>query len=285
MYKVPQDVEADDKLLGPLSFRQFIYMMIVLGMVALAVAFYQLFPLLAIIPIPIAFFFLVLALPIKKDQPMETYLAAILSFYLKPNRRFWMPGQSESTIKIDVPKKVEAPRTRSITEEEASHRLSFLAELVDTEGQSIKNSSNPMRDELYAEAYNTTDMFDNTNSFRINTMISEEEEKVHAQAVEQMRIAISQSAYNHDRPQTFVPIANQHQIQPITLTTQPTAPTPYISDPSNTIVQPNIPVNTPAIAEQMKNLANDPTLSIETIEEESDRINKENQSEVYVSLR
>lgn len=285
MYKVPQDVEADDKLLGPLSFRQFIYMMIVLGMVALAVAFYQLFPLLAIIPIPIAFFFLVLALPIKKDQPMETYLAAILSFYLKPNRRFWMPGQSESTIKIDVPKKVEAPRTRSITEEEASHRLSFLAELVDTEGQSIKNSSNPMRDELYAEAYNTTDMFDNTNSFRINTMISEEEEKVHAQAVEQMRAAISQSAYNHDRPQAFVPIANQHQIQPITLTTQPTVPMSYIPDSSNTIVQPNIPVNTPAIAERMENLANDPALSIETIEEESDRINKENQSEVYVSLR
>ena len=28
-YKVPQDVEADDKLLGPFSFRQFVYLMIV----------------------------------------------------------------------------------------------------------------------------------------------------------------------------------------------------------------------------------------------------------------
>ena len=25
VYKVPQDVEADDKLIGPFSFRQFIY--------------------------------------------------------------------------------------------------------------------------------------------------------------------------------------------------------------------------------------------------------------------
>lgn len=28
-YKVPQDVEADDKLIGPFSFRQFIYLIIV----------------------------------------------------------------------------------------------------------------------------------------------------------------------------------------------------------------------------------------------------------------
>ena len=28
-YKVPQDVEADDKLIGPFSFRQFIYLIVV----------------------------------------------------------------------------------------------------------------------------------------------------------------------------------------------------------------------------------------------------------------
>lgn len=33
-YKVPQDVEADDKLIGPFSFRQFIY----LGIAALGIA-------------------------------------------------------------------------------------------------------------------------------------------------------------------------------------------------------------------------------------------------------
>ena len=51
-YKVPQDVEADDKLLGPFSFRQFVYLLIAGGLVALAVLLFQLFPLLAIIPLP-----------------------------------------------------------------------------------------------------------------------------------------------------------------------------------------------------------------------------------------
>lgn len=144
-YKVPQDVEADDKLLGPFTFRQFVYLMIVFGMVILAITLFQVFPLLAIIPIPIGIFFAVLALPIKKDQPMETYLAALLSFYLKPNKRYWIPGQSDSTILITTPKKTEESRVRDITEEEAGHRLSFLAAIVDSEGRAIKTASSPDR--------------------------------------------------------------------------------------------------------------------------------------------
>ena len=88
-YKVPQDVEADDKLIGPFSFRQFVYLLIAAGLIALAVAFFQIFPLLAIIPVPFILLLAALALPLKKDQPMETYLAAVVSFYLKPNRRIW----------------------------------------------------------------------------------------------------------------------------------------------------------------------------------------------------
>ena len=117
-YKVPQDVEADDKLLGPFSFRQFVYLLIAGGLIALAVGLFQLFPLLAIIPLPPVLLFVALALPLKKDQPMETYLAAIVSYYLKPRTRFWMPGQRESTIQITAPKKVEESRTRDITGEE-----------------------------------------------------------------------------------------------------------------------------------------------------------------------
>ena len=81
-YKVPQDVEADDKLLGPFTFRQLIYLFVTAGLIALAVALFKLFPLLALIPLPPILLFAVLALPLKKDQPMETYLAAVISFRL-----------------------------------------------------------------------------------------------------------------------------------------------------------------------------------------------------------
>ena len=171
-YKVPQDVEADDKLIGPFSFRQFVYLLIAAGLIALAVGLFQLFPLLAILPIPFAFFFLALALPLKKDQPMETYLAALVDFYLKPRKKIWMPGQKEATIVITAPKKVEEKRTRDITGEEATHRLSFLADIVDTEGMAIKGAgASPMREDLVAEANATPDMFEAYQSQVINVMV------------------------------------------------------------------------------------------------------------------
>ena len=266
-YKVPQDVEADDKLLGPFSFRQFIYLMVVFGMVVLAVTLFQIFPLLAAIPIPIALFFVILALPIKKDQPMETYLAAVLSFYLKPHKRLWMPGQSDSTILITAPKVVEEVRTRNITEEEAGHRLSFLAAIVDSEGYAIKNASSPMRDEFYAEAYNATDMFDRADTTRINNLITKEQQERHAEIVNQMRAAIEQSSGNYNQPRPALNSTNQPQVNSISN--------------SAAIVQPTI---TP-ITSQMNNLAhNNPDLSIETIQQQADRIRRENETEVYVPL-
>jgi len=279
-YKVPQDVEADDKLLGPFSFRQFIYLMIVLGMVMLGVALFQIFPLLIIIPIPIGLFFLILALPLKKDQPMETYLAALISFYFKPRKRFWMPGQSESTILITAPKKIEANRVRNITEEEAGHRLSFLSAIIDSEGYAIHSANSSMRDEFYAEAYNTADMFDYTGTARLSNMISKEQKARHEEAVNQMRAAIQSTESGKSAP---AQINNTHVIQPhIPTTKQPELRTTSAWNP-NTVVQPT-PAITPVQAEKFENLANNTDYSIETIQQEADRIRKENESEVYIPL-
>lgn len=191
-YKVPQDVEADDKLLGPFSFRQFVYLLVAGGLVALAIALFQLFPILAIIPILPALFFVVLALPLKKDQPMETYLAAIVSYYLKPRTRTWTPGQSESTIRITAPKKVEESRTRDITGEEATHRLSFLADIVDTEGQAIKGvTHSQVNSDLVTEAKTTSDMFETSHFDNLENTIAKDENLRHEEVMKEMREAIA----------------------------------------------------------------------------------------------
>ena len=176
-YKVPQDVEADDKLLGPFSFRQFVYLLVAAGCIALAVVLFRLFPLLVIIPAIPALFFIVLALPLKKDQPMETYLAAIVSYYLKPRTRKWMPGQRESTIAITAPKVVDDTRARDITGEEATHRLSFLANIVDTEGYAIKGGTvgSSMREDLVAEANATEDIFETGHFNNLSDTIAKDE--------------------------------------------------------------------------------------------------------------
>lgn len=271
-YKVPQDVEADDKLLGPFSFRQFAYLMLVGGLVVTAVGLFQIFPLLAVIPIPVAIFFLILALPLKKDQPMETYIAALISFYTRPHKRFWLPGQSESIIQIIAPKQIEESRVRNITEEEAGHRLSFLAAIVDSEGYAIKSSNSPMRDEFYAEANNAIDMFDINGTHRLNHLITKEQQERHNEVVNQMRAAIEQSASDRGNSINSATITNQRVIRPTN---------PVANSQSSSIIQPNL---TPAQTAQMNNLAHNQDYSVETIQQQADRIRRENETEVYVAL-
>ena len=193
-YKVPQDVEAEDKLLGPFSFRQFVYLLIAAGCIALMVGLFQLFPVLAIFPLLPALLFLALALPLKKDQPMEMYLAALVSYYLKPRTRKWMPGQKESTILITAPKVVEETRTRDLSEEEATHRLSFLADIVDTEGYAIRGmATTSMREDLVAEANATADMFDVYESANLSQAIQNEQAERREEAIKGMRDAINRA--------------------------------------------------------------------------------------------
>ena len=182
-YKVPQDVEADDKLIGPFSFRQFIYLIIVVMAIALAWGLAQLFVGLAIIPIPIILLFGALALPLRKDQPMEIYLAAIISYYIKPRRRLWEPDGIETLIQITVPKIVEIQRSKNISQADAEQRFSYLAGIVDSGGWAIRGAgaqaspSTTLNNDVFLEAQSAEDVLDSNNSVAqsFNTMISKED--------------------------------------------------------------------------------------------------------------
>ncbi len=258
-YKVPQDVEAEDKLLGPFTFRQFIYLLISAAGIAIIFGLFQIFPLLAIIPIPFTFFFLILALPIKKDQPMEVYLASIASFYLKPNTRRWTPGQKETTIKITAPKIVEKPRARNITEEEASTRLSFLSNLVDSEGYAIRGNSN-FNEDFIAENNNIVDILDQDSNQNINQMIAKEQQNRHAALISNMKAAISNADQN--LPPTFTQNNTQTQF-----TTQPQYVNGFINQTSAS-----------QINQGLQNLANNQDFTIDTISKQANRLTQSVQS-------
>ena len=258
-YKVPQDVEAEDKLLGPFTFRQFIYLLISAAGIAIIFGLFQIFPLLAIIPIPFTFFFLILALPIKKDQPMEVYLASIASFYLKPNTRRWTPGQKETTIKITAPKIVEKPRARNITEEEASTRLSFLSNLVDSEGYAIRGNSN-FNEDFIAENNNIVDILDQDSNQNINQMIAKEQQNRHAALISNMKAAISNADQN--LPPTFTQNNTQTQFA-----TQPQYVNGFINQTSAAQVN-----------QGLQNLANNQDFTIDTISKQANRLTQSAQT-------
>lgn len=283
-YKVPQDVEAEDRLLGPFTFRQFVYLLIAAIAGALAAALFQIFPLLAILPLPVIIFFLILALPLKKDQPMETYLAAIVSFYMKPNKRFWRPGQGETTIQITAPKIVEKSRTRDISEEEASHRLSFLSNLVDSEGYAIRGNHNGnFTENFIADTEDVNDFMDDSQNQNLINLMQKEKVARHTEIINQMKAAISntenamgpatisshqatlgsnpftqnQSTPNQPTPNPFT----QNQTTP-----NQTTPTPSIQN-ANTLANRNQSI----LNSNYQNLANNQNFSINTISKEANR--------------
>lgn len=278
-YKVPQDVEAEDRLLGPFTFRQFVYLLIAAIAGALAAALFQIFPLLAILPLPVIIFFLILALPLKKDQPMETYLAAIVSFYMKPNKRFWRPGQGETTIQITAPKIVEKSRTRDISEEEASHRLSFLSNLVDSEGYAIRGNHNGnFTENFIADTEDVNDFMDDSQNQNLINLMQKEKVARHAEIINQMKAAINNTE-NAMGPATISSHqatlgSNSFSQNQTTISQTPSnQPTPNPFTQNQTIQSANTLTNRnqSILNSNYQNLANNQNFSINTISKEANR--------------
>lgn len=278
-YKVPQDVEAEDRLLGPFTFRQFVYLLIAAIAGALAAALFQIFPLLAILPLPVIIFFLILALPLKKDQPMETYLAAIVSFYMKPNKRFWRPGQGETTIQITAPKIVEKSRTRDISEEEASHRLSFLSNLVDSEGYAIRGNHNGnFTENFIADTEDVNDFMDDSQNQNLINLMQKEKVARHAEIINQMKAAINNTENvmgpatisSHQATLGSNPFSQNQTTMSQTLSNQP-IPNPFTQNQTiqsaNTLTNRNQSI----LNSNYQNLANNQNFSINTISKEANR--------------
>jgi hypothetical protein len=320
VYKVPQDVEADDKLIGPFSFRQFIYLIIAIIGIALAWGLSQLFIPLLIIPLPIIIFFGALALPLRKDQPMEIYLAAVVSFYLKPRKRLWQPDGIQSLVEITAPKVIEVQRSKDLSQVEAQQRLSYLADIVDTGGWAVRGVGMPapdsaMQNDVYYAAQQTEDILDSGGGVAqsFDTMINQADAKRRQEVVERMHQAPTAPA--QPSPVAVPPIADPyasltptsqapdphltynpypssiHQSVISPLGEQSTAPPqsvpPPVAVPS---VLPNPPTTTSekVVSPDIINLANNSDLSIETIAHEANRIHQKEQlpeDEVVISLR
>lgn len=301
VYKVPQDVEAEDKLLGPFSFRQFVFLIIAVIGIAIAYGLSTILLPLAIIPVPIILFFGALALPLKKDQPMEVYLAAVISFMLKPKKRLWQPDGIERLVEVIAPKVEEKTYGNNYDQAEVQRRLSYLANLVDSQGWSIRGVNNPnssMRADLFNEGQAANDILDENSATaqNINHLINQSDVRRRQEVIQRMQTGQSATPPPTQTPQPSQPDnpapATPLQMNPYPTMRQsvlnpvsgrPAANTPAQTQPTTT---PQTSVNevSPAIIE----LANNRDLSIETIAREANRIQQENKlsdEEVVISLR
>jgi PrgI family protein len=222
-YKVIQDVEAEDKFLGPLTFKQFLfaggaaisgYILFIFATKGIWIGVAFLLPFFA--------FFAILAFPWSKDQPTELWLASRIRFYIMPRKRIWDQSGVKDLVEITVPKREVKIYSDGLSHDQVYSRVNALASVVDTRGWAIKNYSNDLaaeesdrlvaaaaqstpdvKDQILASTVDVMDEQNNPLAQQFSTLMNESEQK-HKQEtldmIEQARTSSAQAATVDDIP-------------------------------------------------------------------------------------
>ena len=135
-YKILQDVEAEDKILGSLTLKQFVFAFVAAAFLGVGwfIGGKTTFWMVAVFFIP-AIPFIFLAAPIGKDQPNDVWLGAQLRFWFKPRIRRWAQSGISELVTITAPKKEEHVYTDGLSRGEVRSRLQTLANSLDYSGR------------------------------------------------------------------------------------------------------------------------------------------------------
>ncbi|MBP6908321.1 MAG: PrgI family protein [Candidatus Pacebacteria bacterium] len=135
-FKVPQFIDIEDKLFGPLTFRQFAYLAGGGGMVFVI---YKLLPLWIGIFLMLPIVILVLALAFYKinNQPFIYYLQASITYAITNKLYVWKQRLVKPSLKKEEPEKeqtINLPRM-------SGNKLSDLAWSLDVETKDTSNTN------------------------------------------------------------------------------------------------------------------------------------------------
>lgn len=137
-YKIPRDVEAEDKLVGPFTFKQFVFLIVAVIAAYLTWVFFQITPFLSLLTLPIVLLFGFIGVYHREDQPIETYIAALLNFVLKSRQRVWQHNAVSEAVRLVKPKLQQKP-VQPRDPKKVKGQLQRLAQVIDTRGWSSKN--------------------------------------------------------------------------------------------------------------------------------------------------
>lgn len=238
---------------------------------------------------------------------MEIYIAAVISFFLKPRVRLWEPDGVETLIEVVAPKTKEENLSKNYDQREIQRRLSYLANIVDTHGWSVRGVGNPeatgnldTASSLQADFYNTAvqaeeDILDrgNTTSRQIADMIAETDQQRREELMQRMQKPQTPAAQSPAQPAVFM-AAQEEDMPKLTVNPYPHMRQGVLSPagerPVTTpLADQNQPIQQPVDPGIIDLANNHSDLSIATLQKEADRIHKRSEEtaeeEVVISLR
>ena len=205
-YKVPQDVEAEDHILGPLTLKQFIYAIVA---VAWAGMFFfilkKVIILYVIVVLPISLLFLLLAFYKRDGQNFEQLLIALVGFFANSRKRIWRKEEVVESFHVEAAKPKEELSQRSSADVRAE--LTRLGEMADARGINHPQAPVVMPASMMTGELNSTivpaapiieepatDLYDISTSplaSNLNALIEQAAADVRKEAMDQMKAKIA----------------------------------------------------------------------------------------------
>lgn len=140
-FKVPQNIDLEDRIVGPLTLIQFLYL---IGGGLLVYVLYQAIGLSSlaaflILAIPLAALALSLAFLKIQDRPLSHFILAGLTFLGRPKLRLWQRTGEEYAVFTEPPA-VKKEATNIEKKSLGKSELEMLAQTLDTQPLNDKES-------------------------------------------------------------------------------------------------------------------------------------------------
>jgi hypothetical protein len=139
-FAVPQFTDVEDKLIGPLTLKQFL---VILGAGGLCFLFWSLpIPkvMAVLIDLPIALIGITVAFANYNGRPMLTYIVPFIIFAVSPKAMVFNRESNVMAVTNPQPKKEEKKEiVKDIAQESAESRLKKLAYLLDQKKEEEKD--------------------------------------------------------------------------------------------------------------------------------------------------
>jgi hypothetical protein len=135
--KIPQNIDKEDKLVGPLTLKQFLYLLggavatfLTYQYYAIGYLFLTEFVIIGLILMTIAS---MLAFAKVNGRPFVTFLVSLVAFLIAPKQKFWNKDNQldSATVKLAKPAAASTPTTKSADKSQ----LERLATILDTGGK------------------------------------------------------------------------------------------------------------------------------------------------------
>lgn len=138
-FSIPQFIETEDKIIGPLTLKQFLWLLGAAGVLTVIWMSTRNIAIFVVSGIPVGTLFLSMAFIKVNGRSLPVFIANVFSFFTRPNLYIWRREyEKESSMKAPVQQSVK----KEAVEEFTQSKIEELAWILDTRGSVDKAKDN-----------------------------------------------------------------------------------------------------------------------------------------------